>query len=865
MALTDLFHGRNTVRQGRSGITTTPTKKLRDREDRRSGAFGEDTIGPLGVIFCLLLVAASVAILDYGVLPPVYEVGRRPPADVPSRLDFAYNDPNVLNRKRADAAEKAPHVYEEDPAWVEKVMRDFVELIQIVEVSDSPQNLRDRSARFPADRQLAEELYKYHQEQGPLRRFLSSVLRDRVRSSLQVLADNGILLAGDLELERDRRGERRILVRTPPKDGKGEPQLLERPFERLRSVARADEEIMRASWQETLPAEVRRQIGDHLITHIGPNLTLNTVLTAKRREQAQDAITEGSIIVKRGELILDRHNPIAKPDLDKLHQEYRAYKDSLPVETRLKHLIGLATAAFGVIVVFLFIAARSEHRLLSRRRGLVMLGLLCIAVLASGRGLLLSDISVALTPFILVGVIASLAFSQTVALLTLFSLSVLLTLAGIRWEAAPIEGGLPALSLALLAGGVAAGIPAARLRDRWDLLRCGAIGGLTQGLLMAGLAWLGIGLTGALPPSTAELAGGAEWLAAQTPRAGVPTIIDAVLALASGPLCGFFVLGTLPLIEALFGILTNIRLFELADLNRPALRRLLEEAPGTFQHTLHVRFLAEPASDAIGANTRLVSAGVLYHDIGKALKPEYFVENQMDAPERHRRLRPSFSALLITAHVKDGIELAREYGLPEQIIAFIPEHHGTTLVSYFFHSAKKEAAAEPDGGGEDSVQEAFFRYPGPKPQSRETAIVMLADTAEAASRILESPSAARLTAFVHELIMEKMLDGQLDECDLTFRDLALIEEAFVRVLVTRSHARIRYPGQENEPGFDSKTTVTEALPGAVIATSNSGGVTTRIEMRSSRKRLTETQTVKRLEPETEGRDGEKQKEAGNGQ
>jgi putative nucleotidyltransferase with HDIG domain len=238
-------------------------------------------------------------------------------------------------------------------------------------------------------------------------------------------------------------------------------------------------------------------------------------------------------------------------------------------------------------------------------------------------------------------------------------------------------------------------------------------------------------------------------------------------------------------------------------MNQPALRRIQTDAPGTFAHTLQVRNLAEPAADAIGANTRLVSAGVLYHDLGKTLKPEYFVENQMNAEERHSRLRPSVSTLLITAHVKDGMELAHEYGLPNQIIDFIPEHHGTTLVSYFYHTAKKNAesaenASDTTGHETDTVQEAFFRYPGPKPQSRETAIVMLADTVEAATRTLDNPSAARLRTFIHELIMNKMLDNQLDECDLTFAELMLVEAAFLRVLVSRFHSRIKYPGQTLE-------------------------------------------------------------------
>ncbi len=793
MSITDIFRGRGNARQGRTVFSTTPTRKLRERESLHGSSFGEDTLGPIGIFFCMLLVVASVAILDYGVLPPMYQEGVRPPADIRSRLEFKYNDPNELNRLREEAADKAPRVYEEDTAWVDKMTRDLAELIGTVEVAQNLQDLHDRAARFPADAQLVEELYKYNQAAGEIRKFLSTILLGRIRSSLQRIAEDGIVSAKDLDFERNKRGERRSVLRIVPAGKIARSKITrttEIPVERLHSVDMvSSNELMRASWREGLPREVERQIIEHFSTRLTPNLTLDTAQTEHYREMAQDAIGTGLVEVKAKELILSKDRRILHADLNKLQEEYRAYKAQLPREARLKHLLGLGAATFGVVIVFIYVTSRSDPRTLMRRRALVMLGLLSLATLAAARALMLTGNSAAATPFVFIGMVASLAFGQTVASLTLFALCCLTTLAGIRWEAYPIEGGVPVLALALLAGGIGAAIPVERLRDRWDLLRYGAIGGFTQGVLMAGMAWMGTGLNGSPMEADSPVA-----LAL---RSGVPTLSEALLALATGPLCGLLVLGSLPLIEMAFGILTNIRLFELADLNRPLLRRLLEEAPGTFQHTLHVRFLCEPASDAIGANTRLISAGVLYHDIGKLLKPEYFVENQLDAPERHKRLRPSVSALLITAHVKDGIELAREYRLPEQIIHFIPEHHGTTLVSYFYHSAKKAAESQgADSGGSDSVQEAFFRYPGPRPQSRETAIVMLADTVEAASRTLENPSAARISVFVHDLIMDKMLDGQLDECDLTFADLAKIEEAFVRVLVTRSHARIRYPGQE---------------------------------------------------------------------
>ncbi|MGD0093629.1 MAG: HDIG domain-containing metalloprotein [Planctomycetota bacterium] len=799
----------STSRASRSGSMTTPAKKP------RVGAFPEEGIGPLGLLFVLFLVAATVGVLDYGVLPPAYAERAKAPQNIYARLDFRYGDPDELNRQRDAAAEKAPRVYREDPAWTDSVLRDLTELIGIAEAATSAGDARERARRYPYDTALVDELFKYNQEMGPLRNPLRTVLLGRIRASLQIIARNGILTQEHYDFERNKRGERREIIRLRPGSArKGETAEPTVPVELLRSVGTAEEELQRGSWRENVPEGLKNELYRHLHTRLANNLNLDEKQTAAEQERAREEVGRGDVQVKRGSLILSRDREVSKADLERLHAEYRAYKKSLPLETRLKHWMALGTLALAALAAFLFVASRSQPELLRRRRPLVMLGLLTLAVLAVARGALLSGMSLALAPFIIAGLVASLTFGQTVALLTLLALGVLTTYAGVRWEAVETLGGIPAVSLALVAGGIAAALPPERLQDRWDLLKYGAVGGLVQGLLVLGLSLLGDGL--AAQNVTENLANGGAERAAALLQAQLPTLAQALLALANGPLCGLLVLGALPLIESLFGILTNIRLFELADMNQPALKRIQLEAPGTFAHTLQVRFLAEPAAAAIGANTRLVSAGCLYHDLGKVLKPEYFIENQMDAAERHQRLRPSVSALLITAHVKDGIDLAREYGLPQQIIDFIPEHHGTTLVSYFYHSAMKNAEAEgTPGSGSRTVQESFFRYPGPKPRSRETAILMLADTVEAASRTLSNPNAARLASFTHELVMEKVLDGQLDECGLTFRELALIEEAFLRVEVTRFHARIRYPGQ---PGEDSvlppqaKTTIVEPVP-----------------------------------------------------
>lgn len=251
----------------------------------------------------------------------------------------------------------------------------------------------------------------------------------------------------------------------------------------------------------------------------------------------------------------------------------------------------------------------------------------------------------------------------------------------------------------------------------------------------------------------------------------------------------------LTLLERPFRLATPMTLLELASPEQPLLRQLRTEAPGTYYHSQQVGQLAEEAALAIGADPLLARVGGYYHDIGKLSKPDFFIENQEGIENLHARINPTLSARIIAAHVRDGVELARRHRLPTAVCDIIAQHHGTTLITYFYHQAVD--------GGHDPVLEQHFRYDGPKPQSREAAIVMLADTVEAASRVLGNVTPARLANFVREMIDMRRQDGQLDECGLTFRDLKLIEEAFVRVLVAARHRRIEYQGNkaEDEPAY----------------------------------------------------------------
>jgi putative nucleotidyltransferase with HDIG domain len=259
-------------------------------------------------------------------------------------------------------------------------------------------------------------------------------------------------------------------------------------------------------------------------------------------------------------------------------------------------------------------------------------------------------------------------------------------------------------------------------------------------------------------------------------------------------LVGWLIQGLLPVIEKVFRVATSMTLLDYSDANQPLLKRLAMEAPGTYSHSLLVGSIAESAAEAIGRNGLLCRVGAYYHDIGKINKPTYFTENELGSNSRHSELSPTMSQLIIVGHVKDGIEMAKEYGLPIVLRQFIEAHHGTTLVEYFYNEAKKKA-----NGKQAEPSESEFRYLGPKPRTKEAAIVMLSDACEGAVRSLNDVNPTRIESVVHNMSMKRLQDGQFDECDLTLRELAQIEASISKTLAAHYHGRIAYPTSPDEP------------------------------------------------------------------
>lgn len=267
----------------------------------------------------------------------------------------------------------------------------------------------------------------------------------------------------------------------------------------------------------------------------------------------------------------------------------------------------------------------------------------------------------------------------------------------------------------------------------------------------------------------------------------ISSLKNAAWGFGSGILSSFLVTGILPIFEMLFGLTTNITLLELSDLNNPVLKGLILKAPGTYHHSLIVGNLAEAACDSISARALLARVGAYYHDIGKIEKASYFSENETEMTSRHEELTPSMSALIIVNHVKDGIELAKRHKLPMSIINFIEQHHGTGLIYFFYQRALEKVKDE------SLLKDEDFRYRGPKPQTKEVAVVLLADAVEASSRTLSDPTPTRIKALTQRIINNKFIDGQLDECDLSLKDLHKIAKSFTTILTGIFHSRVEYP------------------------------------------------------------------------
>jgi putative nucleotidyltransferase with HDIG domain len=437
-------------------------------------------------------------------------------------------------------------------------------------------------------------------------------------------------------------------------------------------------------------------------------------------------------------------NPLAKIDLKSILLIAAVFAVSYIIRINL---------AVSLLLICLYYYLKSRN-LLNKNCNLLNLTLLFLVNFVSSYFLIKHRISIYFIPFSAVPMLATLLFAN-------LEISLLLTTASV-FAIVPFMPGAPLQAVIIsLVSGISSSILVLNARKRNTVIRAGLVTGIIQVITLALMNNLYL-------------------------KAGENYLILFINGIASS----IITLGVLPVFEYLFNTATNVSLLELADFHHPLLQRLAQEAPGTYHHSMIVGNLSETACRAVGANALLARIGAYYHDIGKLQKPEYFSENQDREESRHNKLAPTMSKLVIMNHIKEGLELAKEYHLNPALVNFIQQHHGNSLVYYFYRRALENVDEYQE------VSEEGFRYPGPKPNSKETAIVLLADSVEAAARALKEPSPTNIEELVHKIINNKFIDGQLDDCDLTLKDLEKISAVFIRLLCGVYHSRASYPQEE---------------------------------------------------------------------
>lgn len=523
-----------------------------------------------------------------------------------------------------------------------------------------------------------------------------------------------------------------------------------------------------SQWKSFMELKAHQAVLERwLQTRVTPTLTYDVEGTEKKRSEARQKTPPVRDVFKRAQLLVAPGSVIEEETLEILRAQYDTTERQVPYFERVVRMLTVLSLLIVLGGMNGYHLVRNEPRLATNvGRLTVYLAAVTLSTIL-GRWLSFDPWRAEVVPILCVVMILAIAYNQVLAALTGFSITLIVTLANGR------SVGEFVVLMSVMAASV---VPLNQVSNRMKLVKVGFWAAVTYFLVTWGVNIVESQQLGRL------------W----TDRHLLTTSLQGA---GWSFLTGFLVSGGLPFIEKMFGVVTDISLLELSDVSHPLLQELVQRAPGTYSHSNGVATIAETAADAIGANGLLCRVGAYYHDVGKMLKPQYFVENMVAGQvSRHESLNPAMSALVIIGHVKDGVELARHHNIPEPLIDFIEQHHGTTLVEYFFHAATKQAESKPDHRFE--VQESTYRYPGPKPQSREAAVLMVADAVEGASRTLAEPTPKRIETLVHDIAMKRLLDGQFDECSLTLGELAIVEDSLTKSLIGIHHGRIKYPEQK---------------------------------------------------------------------
>ncbi len=725
----------------------SPTSLQQGRQARR-----RDRVAKLAVVGIAVVVTAA---LVYGPGPPfTSRLGQRPARDVRVKVrEFLWLDPIKTTSQRQAAADGVPPAMVNDPAPLKDLAERLDDLVEAAAKAEAPEALPDDlRAAWTVPRPLLDDLRAATSTPDRLKD-----VRRRLAAAFEPLIRDGVLGPGSLP--RQEESSRSFLVRLAGQNPEeARPVTLDRVL-RERMV-RPDGPV----YAGFVAAFESPRLGQGLFALAAeklagtPTLAFDERVTAAMRDAARRRVEDVYVSYRRGETLVEQDKEIGPEHLLLLAKEHETAVAALGFDDKLRRagsIVAIVAALFLLIGLYV---ARHEPKVAGDAKRIATVCGLIVAAMVVVRLLAGTSWDAELVPVAIAAMILAVAYNPYFALMVTFGLCVLTTLT--------MGGGID--HFLILMGGTAAGVLTLdEVRTRTKLIKVGATAALGYFLL--------------------------TWAAGLFQGEPVGLIVrDSLWRAGWGLMAGFFLGGSLPFIETAFGIVTGISLLELGDVTHPLLQELVRRAPGTHNHSITVGTIAEAAAERIGADALLVRVGAYFHDIGKMLKPNYFIENQAGAANRHANLAPAMSTLIIIGHVKDGVDLGRQHHLPEPIIDLIEQHHGTTLVEYFYHEATRRNGSNPDAC---PVPEGSFRYPGPKPQTREAAILMVADAVESASRTLSEPTPARVEGLVRDLIEKRLHDGQFDECGLTLREIGEIRESLIKSIIGIYHVRVRYPEQ----------------------------------------------------------------------
>jgi cyclic-di-AMP phosphodiesterase PgpH len=715
------------------------------------------------LLLFLALVLTIIIIPKGGFIPDYYAPGDVVSRDIKAPKDLLIPDAPLTEKKRLEAEAAVLSLYDYAP----DVGRDIADrLLQTISQCRKESGQGVDPATLHKDLETTLGIPLSNADVAALRKLPNN---DAFNASLRSLITRtlAVKIVGNLQLFQGER-EQGVMIRdlesqaeVPFKDfstviGLGDAQdRLAEGLGQLRELSRGE---------RTLLATLLRKL-------VYPNLTFNKNETEARRLAAREAVAPVLFQVKKGEMIAREGERVTPEQIAKL----RALRDLGSDFSTLRTGAGMLLVTLLLVFVTHRFAKCNIRKYRPGTRDLAFLvtafiGLFALIKLAIFTSTALESafpyIDSAsyyyLFPFAVGAMLVRIVLNSEVALIFVLLST---TLLGVLF------GNSLFITLYAMGGSLVGAHWVRQCKERTNLYRAGIRVALVNALMILGL----------------HLLGGRTF--------DLQVLYKVGFGLFGGILCAVIVTGLIPLVEHLFKYTTDIKLLELANMNTPVLRELMVQAPGTYHHSIIVGNLVEAAAEEISANPLLARVAAYYHDIGKIKKPLYFIENLGGQENRHDKLAPSMSALVLMAHLKDGVEMARESKLGEPLIDIIRQHHGTSLIKFFFDKAKNK-----EDPGVQQVDERDYRYPGPKPQTREAALIMLADAVEAASRTLTDPTPARIRGMVQKIINNIFIDGQLDECELTLKDLNNIAKSFNRILSGIFHHRVDYP----EPAYKER-------------------------------------------------------------